>query len=339
MTNATSIATDMASNALKGAYSFMNSPVAPEVVLVPKKSLLDWISDGYLALALPVVAYWCFSMIFHTIDTLQLAEKYRIHPSKEVAARNKAGRMEVLSEVIFQHVLQTVTGAVVLHFDAEPMTGFEARAMWEWRRSLPFWVPNEVIYFGYMYGISLLRVFVGFCIIDSWQYWLHRLMHTNKTLYKMYHSRHHRLYVPYAYGALYNAPTEGFLLDTCGAGLAAILTGLTHREQVLLYTFSTMKTVDDHCGYALPWDPFQWLFPNNAVYHDIHHQQFGIKTNYAQPFFTLWDTVCGTKFHGFEEYERAQRRITIDKYKEFLSKREAEKQAKISKGITSKKDQ
>ncbi|SCU87894.1 LADA_0E06854g1_1 [Lachancea dasiensis] len=322
----------------RDAYSFLGSAYPPVVEVSAQQPLIPWLSDGQLALALPVVAYWAFSMVFHTIDTWHLAEKFRIHPSEEVQTRNRVSRKEVLSEVLLQHVIQSVTGAAMLYFDPQPSTGFEKRAMWDWRHSLPAWVPSSVIFLWYSYGMSLLKVFVGFCIIDSWQYWLHRLMHTNKTLYRLYHSRHHRLYVPYAYGALYNSPTEGFLLDTLGTGIAAIVTGLTHREQALLFTFATLKTVDDHCGYALPWDPFQWLFPNNAVYHDIHHQQFGIKTNFAQPFFTLWDKVCGTKFHGFEQYEKAQRRITIDKYKEFLQEREAEKQARISKGFGSKKE-
>ena len=57
-------------------------------------------------------------------------------------------------------------------------------------------------------------------VLDTWQYFLHRAMHVNKFLYKHLHSVHHRLYVPYAYGALYNHPLEGFLLDTLGALLA-----------------------------------------------------------------------------------------------------------------------
>lgn len=46
------------------------------------------------------------------------------------------------------------------------------------------------------------------------------------------------------------------------------------------FTFSTMKTVDDHCGYALPFDPLQYFFWNNAGYHDVHHQGWGIKVRY-----------------------------------------------------------
>jgi sphinganine C4-monooxygenase len=97
-------------------------------------------------------------------------------------------------------------------------------------------------------------------------------MHSNKFLYKQFHSWHHRLYVPYAFGSLYNHPLEGLFLDSIGALAAEWMTGMTTRQAMLLFTFSTMKTVDDHCGYSLPWDPLQWLTGNNADYHDIHHQ-------------------------------------------------------------------
>lgn len=97
-------------------------------------------------------------------------------------------------------------------------------------------------------------------------------MHVNKFLYKNFHSWHHRLYVPYAFGSLYNHPVEGFILDTLGAAMAEWLTGMSARQAMLLFTVSTFKTVDDHCGYRLPFDPLQFITSNNADYHDIHHQ-------------------------------------------------------------------
>lgn len=113
---------------------------------------------------------------------------------------------------------------------------------------------------------------LGSFIIDTWQYFLHRAMHMNTFLYKAFHSWHHRLYVPYSYGALYNHPIEGFFLDSCGAVIAEWLTGMSLRQATLLFTIATFKTVDDHCGYSLPFDPLQWLTSNNSDYHDIHHQ-------------------------------------------------------------------
>jgi phosphopantothenoylcysteine decarboxylase len=124
-----------------------------------------------------------------------------------------------------------------------------------------------------------------------------------------FHSRHHRLYVPYAYGALYNHPLEGFAMDTLGAGLAYLLTGMTMRQSMWFFTGSTIKTVLDHGGYDFPWDPVHWIFPNNAAYHDIHHQSWGIKTNFSQPFFVYLDRVGGTMYKGDikEKYERARK--------------------------------
>lgn len=92
-----------------------------------------------------------------------------------------------------------------------------------------------------------------------------------------FHSRHHRLYVPYAFGALYNHPFEGFLLDTLGAAVGYKVACLSTRQGMWFFTCSIIKTVDDHCGYSLPWDPLQRLTSNNAGYHDIHHQSWGIK--------------------------------------------------------------
>lgn len=101
------------------------------------------------------------------------------------------------------------------------------------------------------------------------------------------HSRHHRLYVPYAFGALYSHPLEGFFLDTLGGWVSYQLLGLTHRERTVFFTVSTLKTVDDHCGYRFPWDPIIWLghlTGSEMVYHTIHHQPWGIKV------FAKWST-------------------------------------------------
>ena len=191
----------------------------------------------------------------------------------------------------------------------------------------------------YHVAIPALQFVVGICVIDTWQYFLHRAMHMNKWMYSelrfllregvsrcshqilaTFHSRHHRLYVPYAYGALYNHPFEGFLLDTLGAGIAFKVAGMSTRQGMCFFTGSTIKTVDDHCGYALPFDPLQHITSNNAGYHDVHHQSWGIKSNFSQPFFTFWDRLLGTAWTGGDvsaRYERsraaAQKALEQDK--------------------------
>jgi len=172
----------------------------------------------------------------------------------------------------------------------------------------------------YWYLVPAAQFVLAILIVDTWQYFLHRAMHMNKWLYTTFHSRHHRLYVPYAFGALYNHPFEGFLLDTLGASIAYKASFMTARQGMWFFSCSTIKTVDDHCGYALPWDPLQHITSNNAAYHDIHHQSWGIKTNFSQPFFTFWDKLLGTVWRGGDvkaRYERsakaAQFQVDADK--------------------------
>lgn len=183
----------------------------------------------------------------------------------------------------------------------------------------------------YWYIVPALQFGLAVFVLDTWQYFLHRAMHMNKWLYSKsshlsphpdhpinnkaatFHSRHHRLYVPYAYGALYNHPFEGFLLDTIGASLAYKASMLTARQGMVFFVGSTIKTVDDHCGYSLPWDPLQHISSNNASYHDIHHQSWGIKTNFSQPFFTFWDRLLGTIWQGdtTAKYERSRKAAQV----------------------------
>lgn len=63
---------------------------------------------------------------------------------------------------------------------------------------------------------------------------------------------------------------------------------------VAFFTFSSVKTVLDHCGYRFPINPLHDLFPNCAAYHDVHHDLKHIKKNFSQPFFTHWDMLMGS---------------------------------------------
>lgn len=149
---------------------------------------------------------------------------------------------------------------------------------------------------GNQHGFLVLvrQLFLAMVILDTWQYFMHRYMHQNKFLYKHIHSQHHRLVVPYAFGALYNHPLEGLLLDTIGGALAFLFSGMSPRASIFFFSFATIKTVDDHCGLWLPGNLFHIVFKNNSAYHDIHHQLYGSKYNFSQPFFVTWDRILGT---------------------------------------------
>ncbi|CAJ1976867.1 unnamed protein product [Sphenostylis stenocarpa] len=141
---------------------------------------------------------------------------------------------------------------------------------------------------------QILQFLIAMFVMDTWQYFVHRYMHQNKFLYRHVHSWHHTLVVPYAIGTLYNHPIEGLLLDTIGGAISFLISGMTARTAVMFFCFTMVKAVDDHCGLRLPGNIFHLFFQNNTAYHDIHHQLQGLKYNYSQPFFSIWDKLLGT---------------------------------------------
>jgi len=348
--------------------TYFDLPPLPDYTLKPLPPLISGIADAHLALALPIVAYWAVSMVFHLVDEYDLFPQYRLHTPAEVLKRNHVSRWDVFRDVIIQQIIQTAVGLALTLIDPEPVYGKEDYDVAWWAQNIrlaqraipavlatlgvdaktmaqnmgashamlagaisggvypqltqtvtfmgepvaaPAFAGWELLAAKAMYHVVVpaLQFILAICIVDTWQYFLHRAMHLNKWLYTTFHSRHHRLYVPYAYGALYNHPFEGFLLDTLGAGIGYLASGMTTRQSMWFFTMSTIKTVDDHCGYAFPWDPLQHLTSNNAGYHDVHHQSWGIKTNFSQPFFTFWDSLLGTKWTGGDvsaRYERAR---------------------------------
>ncbi|EXB43456.1 Sphingoid base hydroxylase 1 [Morus notabilis] len=134
----------------------------------------------------------------------------------------------------------------------------------------------------------LARQFVtAMLVFDTWQYFMHRYFHQNEFLYKHFHSQHHRLIVPYAFGAIYHHPFEGLISDVIGSALTVPLSDMSPRASIFFFSFATIKNVDDHCGLWLPrGSPFHIFFRNNQLY--------GSKYNFATPFFVHWDRILGT---------------------------------------------
>jgi sphinganine C4-monooxygenase len=81
-----------------------------------KPYLIHGLPDYIPTLAAPVISYWCLSLFFHALDISgwKWLEKYRIHDSEEVQARNLATRSEVVWAVFLQQVIQTALGLISL---------------------------------------------------------------------------------------------------------------------------------------------------------------------------------------------------------------------------------
>ena len=100
------------------AVQNISAPVFPEdsfplnypFYYTPRASFFSGISDHTLSIVAPVIAHWLFAGLFHLLDVAQFAfiERYRLHDSKEVAARNLVSRWEVVRAGLFQQAIQVV---------------------------------------------------------------------------------------------------------------------------------------------------------------------------------------------------------------------------------------
>ena len=231
------------------------------------------VSDELLGTFVPIAVYWLYSGLYVALDGVERLDSYRLHPRGEEAARNVVSRGAVVRGVLVQQAFQVVV-ALTLFAVIGDESGIAPKQ------------PSAVV--------IALQFIIAMFVMDTWQYFMHRYMHINKFLYKHIHSKHHTLVVPYSFGALYNHPLEGLILDTIGGALSFLLSGMTPRTSIFFFSFATIKTVDDHCGLWLPGNILHALFNNNTAYHDIHHQLYGNKYNFSQPFFVLWDKILGT---------------------------------------------
>ncbi|KAG7013149.1 Sphinganine C4-monooxygenase 2, partial [Cucurbita argyrosperma subsp. argyrosperma] len=227
-------------------------------------------SDQMLGTFVPIVVYWLYSGIYILLGSF---ENYRLHSKEDELEKNVVPKSTVVRGVLLQQTIQAVVA--ILLFKVTGNDGEVATAPKSWLT-------------------IVVQFIVAMLVLDTWQYFIHRYMHQNKFLYKHIHSHHHRLVVPFAFGALYNHPLEGLLLDTIGGALSFLVSGMSSRVSIFFFSFATIKTVDDHCGLWIPGNPFHVFFRNNSAYHDFHHQLYGSKYNFSQPFFVMWDRIFGT---------------------------------------------
>lgn len=231
----------------------------------------------------PVVAFWLLCAVFAIVGRTSAGRRAQLQPGGwSDPEKERASLAFVAFFVVTQQVTQ-----IAMNVALEVLEGNAEQPV----EPLPSW------------WVAVLQFFGMMCVIDSWQYWGHRLMHTNRWLYANVHSWHHRIHAPYSFSASFNHPIEGLLLDTASGAIALLVVSPHPYVSALAFTASLAKTVDDHCGMKLAWDPLQRVFTNNAEYHDLHHEPRGARFNFSQPWFSFWDDVCGTRMPA----EMAQR--------------------------------
>ena len=113
----------------------------------------------------------------------------------------------------------------------------------------------------YTYVYAYILIFL--VLADQWFYWIHRLCHYNKIIFKYIHSLHHHWTYPIAVSTLYVHPLEHIIINL-GSFLIGPLLFPTSNLCLCIWTaMSTLNSVIAHGGTK--------IISNDGT-HDLHHR-------------------------------------------------------------------
>ncbi len=142
--------------------------------------------------------------------------------------------------------------------------------------------------------LTILNIILQLLIIlifdDTFFYFLHRLMHENKFIYKKIHKIHHRANSPIPIDYIYVHPLE-WMSGFIGPFIGIIIIGGVSIYSFWLYLLvRNFHELSIHSGLKTSFVKFPFYGTNE--HHDIHHARRD--GNYASTF-TLWDVLFKTK--------------------------------------------
>ena len=131
-------------------------------------------------------------------------------------------------------------------------------------------------------------------VVEFFQYWIHRLEHETKWLWR-FHATHHsapRLY--WLNAARFHFVDIGLIAVSYTVPLIAL--GADERVFALWIVASTVHGICQHANMQIRCGPLNWIF-SMAQLHRWHHSPLvrESNTNYGQTLI-LWDIVFGTRF-------------------------------------------
>ncbi|KAF1373435.1 hypothetical protein PFLUV_G00238830 [Perca fluviatilis] len=139
----------------------------------------------------------------------------------------------------------------------------------------------------------LVQLLACLLLFDFQSFVWHLLHHRVPWLYRHFHKVHHTFPSPSALTTEHSSAWETLSLGFFAAVTPLVL-GVHPLSELCFYVVNMYLSVEDHCGYALPWATHR-LVPlglyGGAKHHDLHHLKSTV--NFA-PYFTHWDRLAGT---------------------------------------------
>lgn len=149
-------------------------------------------------------------------------------------------------------------------------------------------IYTDINEFGSTYFIISILIIIA--IHDTYFYWSHRLMHSNKWLYH-FHKTHHLSTNTTPWTSFSFHPVEA-IISIGFVPIVVFLIPVHPYALFIFFTFMTLYNVLIHLGFKLFPSNYKNKIFNDAFNHDIHHQK-NQRHNFGF-YFVFWDKVMGT---------------------------------------------
>lgn len=151
--------------------------------------------------------------------------------------------------------------------------------------SLPFVLGVILPFSNQTIRLNWTALVKGVFLVDTVEYWRHRLEHYSRTLYTFAHKEHHQQRPMTTIEGFRNY-TADLVLPLIPFSLYISFADVTFLEIMVLASGAIIATYADHTltGRA-EYD--------KQKFHNVHHTT-GWNKNFQQPFFSYWDELCGT---------------------------------------------
>lgn len=204
----------------------------------------------------PLLTFWTTALVFHGVGLN--SEVNMDHPRNLVTVAGTVKRMLLIDGL---HVLTTL-----------PME-------WGWT------IPDTQVY-----GVRWWYLLGGIFLMDTVEYFSHRLQHEFSWLYRMAHYGHHEMRYSWSLGSFYNSIPEVLFTGPLLGLFFMYVFQFTFVEFQLVSCLAVFWTVMDHTA---AFDSVTWL--GRKDFHRIHHSVY-LHCNFQQPFMTFWDRWLGTDY-------------------------------------------
>lgn len=164
-------------------------------------------------------------------------------------------------------------------------------------------VPTFLVY--------ISQVFFLMMVEDTIFFWSHRTLH-QPWLYPYIHKIHHEFYNSIVLTCEYAHPIEYILGNSLPSLIGCVLLGgRLHLLSMLVFiTLRMIETAEAHSGYDFPFSLTKHLpFSCTPHYHNHHHM---VNSGNYGSFFMMWDSICGTNTHFYQD-ESNYHRALVDK--------------------------